>query len=112
MLVFSIVLFVLAALLGLTVAVALLKKKKTSEPIAFLHGLLGASGLVLLILHAVRNPDQFLTIAIVLLVIAALGGAVLLANDLRKKPGPAFLIVVHALAAVAAVVLVLIVALR
>ena len=74
MLVFSIVLFVLAALLGHTVAIALLKKKKTSEPIAFLHGLLGASGLVLLILHAVRNPDQFLTIAIVLLVIAALGG--------------------------------------
>jgi hypothetical protein len=112
MLTFSIVLFVIAALLGLTVAVALLRKKQTSKPVALAHGLIGAAGLVLLILHAAQNPQQFLTIAIVLLVIAALGGALLFANDLRKKPGPVFLIAVHAAAAVVAVVLVLIVALR
>lgn len=112
MLTFSIVLFAVAALLGIGVATALLQKKETSKPMALAHGALGAAGLVLLILHAVQNPHKFLTAAIALLVIAALGGGVLFANDLRRKPGPVFLIVVHALAAVAAVILVVLVAVK
>ncbi|HEX2852158.1 MAG TPA: hypothetical protein VHO24_02890 [Opitutaceae bacterium] len=112
MLTFSIVLFALAAVLGIAVAAALLKKKETSKPMALAHGVLGAGGLVLLILYTAQNPHKFLTSAIVLLVVAALGGVVLFANDLRRKPGPVFLIAVHALAAVAAVVLVLLVALK
>ncbi len=112
MLTLSIALFAFAALLGLVVAAALFKKKETSKPVALTHGLVGAAGLVFLILHALQNPNKSLTIAITLFVIAALGGVVLLANDLRKKPGPLFLVVVHALAAVVAVVLVLTVAMH
>lgn len=112
MLITTLVLFVLAALLGLTVAVQILKKRETSKGVAVTHGLFGAVGLVLLILYTVKNPHQWLTTAIVLLVIAAIGGAILFANDLRKKPGPVALIVIHALAAVVAVVLVLLVAIR
>jgi FtsH-binding integral membrane protein len=112
MLIAAIILFALAALVGLTLAVKILGKKETSKPVALAHGLVGAIGLVFLILYSVKNPHHFLTAAIVLLVVAALGGVVLFANDLRKKPGPAALVVVHALAAVAAVVLILIVATR
>src|ERR1051326_6987568 len=108
----ALVLFVVAALLGLAVAVTILKKKETSKPVAVLHGLFGAAGLVLLLLHAMKNPDRLLTAAIVILVVAALGGALLFVNDVRKKPGPVALLVIHALAAVAAVGLVLMVALR
>jgi hypothetical protein len=112
MLTFSIVLFAVAALLGIGVAVALLQKKETSKPIALAHGAFGAGGLVLLSFYTVQNPHKFLTAAIVLLIVAALGGVVLFANDLRRKPGPVFLILVHALAALAAVVLVVLVAVK
>ena len=110
MLTLSIVLFALAAVLGLTVAVALFKKKETSKPVVLAHGAAGAAGLVLLLLYALAHTERRLTIAIGLFVVAALGGFVLLANDLRRKPGPTFLIVVHAVVAVMAFVIVLLVA--
>lgn len=108
----ALVVFAIAAVLGLMLAAAIFKKKPTSKSAALAHGAFGAAGLVLLILHAAKSPHSFLTTAIVLLVIAALGGAILFANDLRKKPGPVGLVVIHALAAVVAVVLVLLVAIQ
>jgi hypothetical protein len=112
MLIAALVIFAFAAVVGLTLAVKVLKKQETNKAVALAHGAVGAAGLVVLILYTVKNPTVFLTTAIVLLVVAALGGVVLFANDLRKKPGPAALVVIHALAAVIAVVLVLIVATR
>ncbi|HVZ64063.1 MAG TPA: hypothetical protein VG936_05695 [Lacunisphaera sp.] len=112
MLIISIALFVLAAVLGLTVAIALFKKQPTTKPVVIAHGLVGAAGLVALIFFAAKNPNNLLTTAIILLVVAALGGAVLFANDLRRKPGPLFLVVVHAVVALAAVGTVAVVALR
>lgn len=110
MLTVSLVLFGLAAVLGLVLAAALFRKKETSKPVALAHGAVAAAGLVVLVLHAVRHPHQSLTLAISLFVLAALGGGWLFANDLRKKPGPLFLVGLHAVAAVAAVALVLTVA--
>lgn len=110
MLTLSIILFAAAAILGLTVAVALLKKKETSKPVAVAHGLVGAAGLVVLLFYTLQNPLRLLSIALGLFVIAALGGFLLFANDLRKKPGPLFLVVVHAVVAVIAFGLVLMVA--
>lgn len=112
MLFLTIGLFVLAAILGLLAAAALFRQRPVPRPVALAHGAVGAAGLIGLILYAARNPHQLLTVAIVLLVVAALGGAYLFVNDLRRKPGPIFLVVVHALAAVAAVALVVLVALR
>lgn len=112
MLITALVIFVLAALLGLTVAVQILKKRETSKAVAIAHGLFGAAGLVTLLLYALKNPHRLLTTAIVLLVVAALGGAIVFANDLRKKPGPVGLVVIHAVVAVVAVVLVVLVAVQ
>jgi hypothetical protein len=112
MLITTLVLFVVAALLGLTVAVQIFKKRETSKPAALAHGAFGAVALVLLIVYAIHHAHPWLTTAIILLVIAALGGAIVFINDLRKKPGPVALVVIHALAAVVAVVLVLLVALK
>ena len=112
MLITALVIFVIAALLGLTVAIHILRKRETPKSVAVLHGLFGAAGLVVLLVYALKNPGHLLAAAIVLLVIAALGGAIAFINDLRKKPGPVGLIVIHAMVAVAAVVLVLIVAIR
>jgi hypothetical protein len=110
MLISALAVFGVAAVIGLTLAYAILKKKETSMRAALLHGALGAAGLVLVLAHELKHPHPYLATAIVLLAVAALGGAWLFANDLRKKPGPAALIVIHALVAVVAVVLVLLVA--
>lgn len=112
MLIATLVLFGLAAILGLTVAAQIFKKRETSKGIAIAHGAFAAIALVMLVLYAVKNPHPWLTTAIVLFVIAALGGGAVFFNDLRKKPGPLALIVIHALLAVVGVVLVLLVALR
>src|SRR5688572_16335004 len=110
MLILSITLFALAAVIGLTLAVMLFKKKQTPKPVVVTHGLVAASGLVLLFLHTMKNPHSLFYVAIGLFVLAALGGVILFANDLRHKPGPLFLVVVHATVAVVALSLVLIAA--
>jgi hypothetical protein len=96
----SIALFALAAVLGLIVLLALLKKRETPKPVVFSHGLVAATALVLLILYGVRNPDRFPRLSIILFVLAAIGGFYLLFNDLKKKPGPVAVAVIHALIAV------------
>lgn len=112
MLIAVLVLFGLAAVLGLTVAAQLFKKRATSKGVAIAHGAFGALALILLIVFAVKNSHPWLTTAIGLFVVAALGGLILFINDLRKKPGPLALVVIHALVAVVGVVLVLLVALK
>lgn len=112
MLITTLVLFALAAVLGLTVASQIFKKRETSKAVALAHGAFAAAGLVVLIVYALHNAHPWLTTAIVLFVVAALGGAVLFVNDLRKKPGPVGLVIIHALVAVVGVVLVLLVALK
>lgn len=112
MLIAALIIFAVAAILGLATAVRIFTKRETSKGIAVTHGLFGAAGLVLVLLYALKNPHQLLTTAIALLVVAALGGAIAFVNDLRKKPGPAALIVIHALVAIVAVVLVLLVVVK
>jgi len=112
MLTTTIVLFVVAALLGLAVARQILSKKPTAKGVVIAHGAFGAAGLIALIFHAASNPHRLLTTAIILLAVAALGGLIVFVNDLRGKVGPLGLIVVHALVAAAAVALVLVVAIK
>lgn len=110
LLIVTLVLFGLAAVLGLVVAFQIFKKRPTSKGVALSHGAVAAAGLVGLILHAAKNPTRLLATAIVLLVIAAVGGAVVFVNDLKGKAGPVGLVVVHVLVALTAVALVLVVA--
>jgi len=69
------------------------------------HGLAAAVGLVLLIIAVVHMSSAGLAgVALAIFVIAALGGFVLFAMHLTKKPLPPALIAVHGLVAVAAFV--------
>lgn len=97
----SIILFAVAAVLGLTILLALLKKKETPKPVVYAHGLFAAIALVLLIVYGIKNPGHFPRLSIILFVLAALGGFYLFFNDMKRKPGPVALAIVHALAAVA-----------
>jgi len=103
----SIVLFALAAVFGLIILAALLKKKETPKSVVYSHGLVAAAGLVILIVYGIQHPDSYPKLSIIIFVIAALGGFYLFFNDLRKKPGPVAVAIIHALAAVTAFVILL-----
>ena len=107
MLTTSIVLFAVAAVFGLTIIVPLLQGKPTPKPSVFIHGPVAAVALVLLIIYAVNNTGGPIA-SIVIFIIAALGGIILFTNDMRQKPGPKALALIHASAAVIAFVILLI----
>ncbi len=105
-------LFAVAAVMGLVIANAIISgKPATPKPAVVAHGLFAATALGLLIYYAISNPGSYPNLALILFIVAALGGAVLLVRDLQKKPGPVALVVIHALIAVGAFALLLIFAL-
>jgi hypothetical protein len=101
------VLFVLGALGGLFMAFRLFKGKGWPLSLAVLHGLLGAAGIVLVGWAVYRGlgAGTYLTVALVLFIVAALGGFVLFAAHLRSRPLSKPLVVVHALVAASALIL-------
>jgi hypothetical protein len=103
------VVFALAALGGIILAVLHLTKKTAPIPLALLHGLLAAAGLVLLIIAIVQMSSAGLAgVALIIFIIAALGGFVLFAIHLKKRPLPGGLIVIHGLVAVIAFIVLLV----
>lgn len=106
MLLYSIVLFALAAVIGLYMAARVFKGVLPPAGAAVFHGLFAASGLVLLLYAAffTATPQpQTVTWAAILLVIAALGGFVTASFHLRGKVPPKAMAGLHAIVAVAGV---------
>ena len=102
--------FIAAALGGVLMAVIRFGSGRNPPAwLAFLHGLLAAAGLTLLLYAAfVGSLPATVKIAIVLLVVAAAGGAVLnLVYHWKQVPIPKGLTVGHILLAVAGVALLL-----
>ncbi len=110
MLITTIILFALAAVLGLILITKVLKEDETPKPVVYSHGAAAAIGLVLLIIAYLNQGDSFLLIAVLIFVVAALGGFVLFGRDIKEKPIPKWLAIVHALAAVTGFVMLLIAA--
>ncbi len=94
-------LFVVAAVFGLYMASRIFRGALPPWGAAIAHGVLAASGLLVL-LYALYTgvSNATLMAAAGLLVVAALGGFVLVSFHLRKAAPPKALVVVHALAAV------------
>ncbi|MEO8876837.1 MAG: hypothetical protein ABI461_14685 [Polyangiaceae bacterium] len=98
-----IVLFAIAALGGAFLAALRFQKKELPFPVAILHGLLAASGLVALLLAVVNGTATgSAKIALGLFVVAALGGFFLFSLHLRKRELPIPVVLVHAVVAVVA----------
>lgn len=103
MLVYSIALLALAAVFGLYMIFRVFGGTLPPWGAAILHGLFAATGLLLLLYVAFlagAPQPQAVTIAAILLVVAALGGFVLVSYHLRKQVPPKMLAGVHALVAV------------
>lgn len=99
----AIALFLTAAIFGVILASAILRGQPTPKLVVFIHGLLAASGLTLVVIYVLKNATDRPITSLVLLLIAATGGFVLFARDMQKKPGPFALVAIHALVAVAGV---------
>jgi len=110
MLITTIILFALAAVLGLVLITKVFRGEETPRPVVYAHGASAAIALVLLIIGYLNRGDSLLMTTVLIFVVAALGGFTLFAQDIRDRELPKWLAVIHALAAVTGFVLLLIAA--
>ena len=97
----ALIVFAITALGGLMLAKRVLHGQFAPWFLSLLHALLGAVGLVLLIILLVQEgPSSQTGIGFGLLVLAALGGFFLASFHVRKKLTPKAVVVVHASVAV------------
>ena len=110
MLTWAAIVFAIAAVGGATLATLHFRGRTPPPmPLALLHGLLAASGLVLMIAAALTQPGlRGLALAsLVIFAVAALGGFYLFSFHLRGKPLPSPVVLIHGSAAVVAFLLLL-----
>jgi hypothetical protein len=110
MLVWATILFAIAALGGATLATLHFRgRNPLPMPLALLHGALAATALVLLLFAALTQPGfgGLGMAALVIFVIAALGGFYLFSFHLRSQVLPSPVVLIHGGAAVLAFVLLL-----
>ncbi len=97
----SIILFAVAAVLGLTILIKWLTKKDASRTAVYSHGIFAALALVLLVVFALQNAENYPQVSLILFIVAALGGFYMFFRDLQKKMSPYSIAFLHALLAVA-----------
>lgn len=97
MLNYAILIFAIAAIGGLLLASSVLRNKLAPWALSIVHALLGAAGLIVLIVMVLQGsaPGR-LTAALGLLVLAALGGFFLASFHMRGKIAPKAVVFVHA----------------
>jgi hypothetical protein len=101
----AIVLFALAAVFGLIVLLKVLKGEATPKPAVFIHGLIAASALALVLYYVVTHAEKSPMASLVVFLIAALGGFFMFFMDMSKRPVPKGVALIHAGAAVVGLVL-------
>lgn len=105
----ALIVFALAAVGGLVLLRLHVKHDDAPLGLAALHGLLAATGLVLLLWFVLQNgASGLLWASVALFVVAALGGFVLITKHLRGESLPNGLMYGHGGAAVVAFILLLI----
>ena len=103
MLKIAVLIFAIGAVGGLILATSVLRGQLASWALSLLHAALGATGLVLtgmVVLQGAEEGRGIIPIALLILVIAALGGFFLASFHARKASPPRSIVFVHAGAAV------------
>ncbi len=97
MLTYALLIFAMAAVGGLVLASSVLRGKRAPWVISIGHAVLGATGLVTLILVVLQGaPPAKVTAALALLVVAALGGFYLASIHLRGVVASRTIVYLHA----------------
>jgi hypothetical protein len=101
MLGYALIIFAIGALGGIALASFVLRGRLAPWPLSLVHAALGAIGLIILIYAAVTAGISHTALAaLVILVIAALGGFYLASIHLRQQVAPKSIVFVHAAVAV------------
>src|SRR3546814_2708776 len=96
---------VCAAGAGLVRAASVLRVQVGPWALSLVHAALGATGLVLTLVAVLGGAGGHAPLALIILLVAALGGFFLASFHLRKAPAPKPVVIVHAAVAVIGVVL-------
>lgn len=110
MLITTIILFAIAAILGTILFSRLMQNRETPKTVVYMHGLVAAIGLILLIIVYANSGNSTLLTSLLIFIIAALGGFVMFGRDMAGRSIQKWIPMVHALAAVTAFVILLVVA--
>lgn len=101
MLELAVFVFAAAALGGLILASSVLRGKLAPWSISLIHAAAGAAGLILVALPVLDgSASGRIPTALIILVVAALGGFFLASQHLKSKVAPKPVVVIHALVAV------------
>lgn len=103
----ALILLAIAALGGAALAYLHFTHKARPWALTILHGLLAAAGLLLVALPVIDGSAVNLKTALIVLVVAALGGFFLFSFKIRNKPLPSAVVLIHAVVAAVGVVLLL-----
>ena len=103
-----IVLFAVAAVFGVINLVRILAADRAPRATVYIHGAFAAVSLVLLIIYSIINSQAAPIVAVILFIIAALGGFTLFGIDVATKKPPAWLAFVHGIVALAGFVFLLV----
>jgi hypothetical protein len=104
----SITAFALAAIFGLTILIRWFGNTDAPRAVIYSHGILAATGLVLLLIVALKDSSHAPVISILLFTIAALAGFYMFFRDIVKKKRTLFLAFIHGIVAVTAFVILLV----
>lgn len=97
MLFVSLALFILAAVFGLMNFMFVIKKKNPPKAIAYTHGTLALLGIMSIIVIAMAEPHATPYAALILFILAAMGGLTMFVKSQQKKPIPKAIVIIHPL---------------
>ncbi|MGH1417940.1 MAG: hypothetical protein ACRBCJ_03685 [Hyphomicrobiaceae bacterium] len=100
MLTYAVISFAIAAVAGLVLASHVLRGQLAPWPLSILHAVFAAIGLILIGFSVLEGVRDDIAIAMIILLIAALGGFYLASVHLRKEVAPSRVVFMHAGAAV------------
>jgi hypothetical protein len=103
----SIAAFAFAAIFGLTVLIKWFGNTDAPRAIVYTHGILAATGLVLLLILAINDKTQAPMACVVLFLIAALAGFYMFFRDIVKKKRTLYLGILHGLIALTSFIILL-----
>lgn len=101
MLTYLLIVLAIAAVGGVVLATKIFSGQLAPWPLSIIHAVLGATGLIMLIMLVLEGSgDSRLTAALGLLVVAALGGFYLASIHVKGNVAPKNIVIIHAAVAV------------
>lgn len=105
----AIFIFTVAVAFGLIILGAVVKNKPTPKLTVFTHGFCALLALFILLVEVYNgNTDTLLVISTILFSVAALDGLTMFVIDMRRRPLPKTLVVVHPLLGITALIVLII----